>query len=524
MTESSATQRLALIVDGGYLFYALRDVLGRPPATDERVDLDQLKRRAASMRSDRYLVDARYFDRRQPQADSFYNRLESLRYDLTLNGDGDHDSHRPTRDNIIAELDSLRTTDHDILYVGGYSYNGKLTAALNNLRKRPDGSPRSITIAHFKPRTNFENDDFRLLDIVDDINAAPAHIYAEADVAAHRASNSRSIDQDADENETALGAALHAARESASDSQSQNEASAQPAPSPYPLGYLEANQGFRPGDGDADEHPPTDEAPSEPEPKPQPPQARDTDSAPPAKSRGLLVLIDHENIDGALIEIIRPKSLNRQTRPDWNKLREFVEQRANDGPFVIKAFLQDGEREKGFAGYLRSIGFEAVLLQRESRPDDPYRQRSVVDEAICKNLAAIRDRSVDILLVSHDGDYYDDLEALHESDPDRRIGVVGFVELMNARYSTHWIDRIDLERDIHAFDYRLPNRSTPVTVTTVDDYDPASSLDVFGAASVLPNIRLPASVDPLIAVPLGQKTWPSTTNSRHPTPRHARPP
>lgn len=508
MVESNEPQRLALIVDGGYLFRALRDVLGRSPAAGERVDLDRIKRYAAAMRSGGYFVDARYFDRRQPQADSFYNKLESLRYRLTLNGDGDHDSPRPAKDNILAELESLRATDHDILYVGGHSYNGRLSTALNNLRQRADGSPRSITIAHFKHSTNVDNDGFRLLDIVDDINAVPSHVYTEADVAAHRTSDSRSADQGGDghENETALGAALRAALGSTSDSQSQHEAPDRLGPSPYPSGYLEANRGFQPSDG-AGEGPPSDEAPLEPEPTPQPPPARNADGAPPAKTRGLLVLVDLENIDGALAEIIQPKPLNRQTRPDWNKLREFVEQRAHDGLFVIKAFLQDGEKEKGFAGYLRSIGFEAVLLQREPRLEEPHRQRSVVDEAICKNLAAVRDRRVDILVVSHDGDYYDDLEVLHESDPERQVGVVGFVELMNARYSTQWIERIDLEREVGAFDYRLPNRSTPVTVTRVDDYDPSASLDVFAAEPVRVG-RLSeqfAAGAAAIAVPLGQK-------------------
>ena len=174
---------------------------------------------------------------------------------------------------------------------------------------------------------------------------------------------------------------------------------------------------------------------------------------------------------------------------------------------MIKAFLQDGEKEKGFAGYLRSIGFEAVLLQREPRLEEPHRQRSVVDEAICKNLAAVRDRRVDILVVSHDGDYYEDLEVLRDSDPERRVGVVGFVELMNARYSTQWIERIDLEREVRAFDYRLPNRSTPVTVTRVDDYDPSASLDVFAAEPARAG-RLSEQFDAraaAIAVPLGQK-------------------
>ena len=103
MTESSATQRLALIVDGGYLFHALRDVLGRP--------------------------------------------------------------RRPT--NALTRIGPIPTS----MRSDGYSCKDKLTATLNNICKRPDGSPRSIIIAHFKRRANFENSGFHLLDIVDHINA-----------------------------------------------------------------------------------------------------------------------------------------------------------------------------------------------------------------------------------------------------------------------------------------------------------------------------------------------------------------
>lgn len=509
MQTQNQTSQLALLVDGHYLARGLRQLIDRSPTNDERIDFELLKRYAAASRPGRYFVAAVYFEDRRPYADSFYARLHHFGYKVVL-GNGERKSAwRRVRNNIVAELEQLRETDHDVLYVGGHSYNGEVTAALNRLRLRPDGSARQVSIAHFERSTSFDNEGFPLLDIVDDIEACPAHVYAESSDGFSDSKRYVSVDPQpqpcAEGNETALGAALRAARESASDSQPQGE----PPAAAEPIGCLEANRGPE-SDGGAGAGPRTDEAPLEPESTPPPPQARNTDgapSAPSAKPRGLLVLIDLENIDGALAEIIRPKPLNRQTRPDWNRLREFVEQRAHDGLFVIKAFLQDGEKEKGFAGYLRSIGFEAVLLQREPRPEEPHHQRSVVDEAICKNLAAVRDRQVDVLVVSHDGDFYDDLEVLHESDPERWVGVVGFVELMNARYSTQWIERIDLEREVRVFDYRLPNRSTPVTITRVDDYDPSASLEVFIAEPALAGGRSDrfAARATAIAVPLGQK-------------------
>lgn len=484
MTEDHSTEHLTMIVDGDYLFRALRDVLGHPPDKDERANPEQLKHYAAAMRPGGYFVAAHYFDYRQQRgnADPFYAALQHMGYRVTLTGSEARDTQQKPKGNIIAELEALRETGDDLLYVGGYSHGGSITAALNNLRLRSDGSPRNITVACYRLRTDFDNQDFRLLDIVDDVEACPPQIYAESADGSSCSKSYVSVDAQSppgtEVNETAFSAAFRAALEPESEPQAQDRASDHSAPPPDPGGYLNADRSHPP-EASAHRSTPVEESAPEPVTATEPSPTRTVHDAPPGELGGLLVLIDHENIDGALAELIDPRPLSRQTRPEWEKLFEFVQQRAEGAPFVIMSFLQDGEKEKGFAGYLRSIGFEAVLLQREPSARNPGRRRSVVDEAIRKSLVAARDRRVDIIVVSHDGDYYDDLEALHKAHPERRIGMIGFVELMNAAYLAEWIERIDLERDVHAFNYDLPNRSTPVTLTTADDYDPTTSLDAF---------------------------------------------
>ena len=88
--------------------------------------------------------------------------------------------------------------------------------------------------------------------------------------------------------------------------------------------------------------------------------------------------------------------------------------------------------------------------------------------------------------------------------------MIGFVELMSAKYQAPWIERIDLERDVHAFSYELPNRLKPVTA--VDDYDPTASLGAFdtpGAPGAPPSDHPLSWANPriaAIAAASGQKT------------------
>ena len=76
----------------------------------------------------------------------------------------------------------------------------------------------------------------------------------------------------------------------------------------------------------------------------------------------------------------------------------------------------------------------------------------------------------DVVLVSHDGDFVDDLGALLDG---RRVGVMGFTEFRNAGFAElPGIQFFDLEYDVEAFDASLPR----VRIIAIDEFDPAQFL------------------------------------------------
>ena len=92
----------------------------------------------------------------------------------------------------------------------------------------------------------------------------------------------------------------------------------------------------------------------------------------------------------------------------------------------------------------------------------------VVDVAIQKTLRAIRDRDADVMLVSHDGDFLEELEGL--LDDDRRVGVMAFREFRNSGFTAleaDGLESFDLEYDVKAFTSRCrasgSSRSTSST-------------------------------------------------------------
>ena len=79
----------------------------------------------------------------------------------------------------------------------------------------------------------------------------------------------------------------------------------------------------------------------------------------------------------------------------------------------------------------------------------------------------------DVLLVSHDGDFLADIEAL--LDTDRRVGVVAFTEFRNAGFTaleSRGVQTFDLEYAVGAFNTRLPR----LRVIPIEEFDPAAYL------------------------------------------------
>jgi uncharacterized protein len=96
----------------------------------------------------------------------------------------------------------------------------------------------------------------------------------------------------------------------------------------------------------------------------------------------------------------------------------------------------------------------------------------VVDIAIQRTLVEIRQRRADVLLVSNDGDFVDQVGDLLDG---RRVGVVGFQEFRSNAFlelTAQGLATFDLEYDVQAFRESLPR----IRVIAIEDFDPADFL------------------------------------------------
>ncbi len=431
---TNQTKNLSLIVDGEYLYIAIRDVLGRPPNRSERLDYQRIYRFAQTLDEDGYLLTATYHQRRHDMATPFYSALDAIGYDCVLTPY--MEGWRTVKSEIAATLRGLAGTTDDVMFVGGDAFSGEITDALRDLGTRPDGHPRRVVIAHFAEQTQFDPAEFETLDLVRDVGALPLRFYEEA-----------------------------------------------PSTDAYPPGYpqpsapIESSSPLASALQEALADAPADLIRQAPEP------TRHASAAPPAGPRPQLVLIDHENIDWTLGTMIEPLRLDEQTRPRWEAIKRFATSRANGGQVLIKSFLQDNDRLTGFAQFLRNeLGIVPIILAPEddTRPERQGKRRPVVDEAIYKDLAALVDRHCDVLIVSNDAGYLEHMAALRIAgvDTDRRFAMIGFREWIAGPYhQTDWIETFDLEDDLGAFTYPLPGR---LRSTGIDDYDPLADLADFG--------------------------------------------
>jgi uncharacterized protein len=187
------------------------------------------------------------------------------------------------------------------------------------------------------------------------------------------------------------------------------------------------------------------------------------DDRPHAGDRLTYVLVDGENIDATLGTSILQRRPQPDERPRWDRVlkhcRDAWGQEAK-GLFFLAA---NDELPMSFAQALVAIGFQVVPLSGA-----PHQK--VVDIAIQRTAEALRDRPADVMLVSHDGDFLPQMQALADG---RRIGVMGFAELLNAGLrQLPGVEVHDLEHDVHAFNVRLPR----LRVIPIDDFDPADYL------------------------------------------------
>lgn len=179
------------------------------------------------------------------------------------------------------------------------------------------------------------------------------------------------------------------------------------------------------------------------------------------------LLIDGENLDATLGGSLLGRRPEPGDRPRWEKAVDFA-QRVWGNPVKALFFINasSGHLPMPFLQALQARGLRPVLL---SGPSDV----KVVDVGIQRTLRALVDRSGDVMLGSHDGDFVPQVDALLESD--RRLGLLAFREFVSTAYAPLFergLELFDLEDDAGAFTYALPR----LRVIDIDAFDPAAFL------------------------------------------------
>ena len=186
------------------------------------------------------------------------------------------------------------------------------------------------------------------------------------------------------------------------------------------------------------------------------------------------MLIDGANIDGVLGQILGRQPIGRE-RPRWDHVMQFSADSLPKDKRKAHFFIAtDGDQIPQklfpFLETLRQYDIKPWLLTREEN-------HQVVDEAINKVLARIRERDdkSNILLLSHDSDYVNELKKIRAMDSERVIAILGFPEYMSNDFDeVEGLQKYDLEHDVtDGFTYGLPR----IRVITIDAFEPDDVLD-----------------------------------------------
>lgn len=183
-----------------------------------------------------------------------------------------------------------------------------------------------------------------------------------------------------------------------------------------------------------------------------------------SEDRTTWVLVDGENIDATLGGSILGRRPQPDERPRWDRLMSFASRKWGQparGLFFLNATTGI---PMAFVQALKAMDYRVIPLS--GAPDE-----KVVDIAIQRTLRAIASLADDVVLVSHDGDFLDDVSAL--IDGERRVGLLAFTEFRNAGFAAiPGLERFDLEYDAQVFDAPLPR----VRVIPIEEFDPAAFL------------------------------------------------
>jgi uncharacterized protein len=178
-------------------------------------------------------------------------------------------------------------------------------------------------------------------------------------------------------------------------------------------------------------------------------------------ARTTYLLVDGENIDATLGASILGRRPRPEERPRWDRLLEFARERWRQPAVGLFFLAANNELPMSFVQALLSMGYRPIPLAGGAG-------EKVVDIAIQRTLQALADRDGDVLLVSNDGDFVEDTEALLDG---RRLGVIGFTEFRNHAFTPlvrRGLEAFDLEYDAHVFTERLPR----VRIIPIEEYDP----------------------------------------------------
>ncbi len=438
--------KVHLVVDANSIFLSQKQLLGHEPRRNDRIDFARVANLVAQRSSD--ALDADYLDLERggsAESNPFYFRLRQIgfRLGLTPRSDGVAPDWRVNLDRVLARFAELRTCSCDVYYVAGRMRDEVQTALLDLAEQGRD--VWLMLLGRDSGLQSYELDQFAdVIDLVE-IRAAGRHYYqgvSEPPRAEPEPDGPSSVSDVTSTDGDRLGA----------------------------IGYALAQQA-----------PEILEAPeSDPESEIEPLAAREPELI-EVPTRYLnnerepwLLAIDVENTDGVLYEILGGRELNQETRIQWDRLREWVDAQEDiESALVIPVLQSTSPGVAGFASYLAGLGFRPLLLEPE--PDC-----KVVDEAIIKLLDSMQTRTGNVMLVSNDGDFFEELHRLqdHPDGTERRIVVAGFVDRMSQKYrKADWIDVLDLQRDLDLFLHQLPNRYLPIRL---GDFDAPALLDESG--------------------------------------------
>ena len=176
--------------------------------------------------------------------------------------------------------------------------------------------------------------------------------------------------------------------------------------------------------------------------------------------RRTFVLVDGENIDATLGNSLLGRRPTSEERPRWERVTTYAQQ-LWDQPVTGVFFLNasHGSLPSAFVQALLALDYRPVPLSGRS-------DQKVVDVGIQRTLDALVGRDDDVLLVSHDGDFVDNIRPLMGEG--RKVGLLALREYASSGFTAIGLPIHDLEEDVQAFNVPLPR----VRIIPLDDFDP----------------------------------------------------